>query len=126
MKMLGRTKSREEAIQKLYSYEITSEVSYDDLDEYALYLVESVLKQKEEIDKIISACLVNYSIGRLNYVDLSIIRVATLEMLNKEPSQVIINEAINLTKKYSNLDDDKAKAFNNKLLDSISKFINAQ
>ena len=32
-----------------------------------------------------------------------------------------INEAINLTKKLSNLDDDSQKRFNNKLLDNIRK-----
>ena len=36
----------------------------------------------------------------------------------KEPKQVIINEAIELTKEYSDI-DDKQKAFTNKVLDNI-------
>ena len=48
-------------------------------------------------------------------------------MLVKEtPTNIIINEAVNITKIYSNLDDDKAKAFNNRLLDNISKYIKGE
>ena len=81
----------------------------------------------EKIDEIISNCLFNYTIKRLNVVDLEIIRVATFELLEKKiASAIIINEAIELTKIYTNLDDDKAKAFNNKLLDNISKYIDGK
>jgi N utilization substance protein B len=49
-----------------------------------------------------------------------IIRFAVYEMKYTEtPYEIIIDEAVRLTKKYTNLDDDKAKSFNNKLLDKI-------
>ena len=42
--------------------------------------------------------------------------------LKLEP-EIAINEALNLTRAYSMLDDEKQVKFNNKLLDSISKYI---
>lgn len=123
MELSKRTNSRKIAVEKLYSYEISGDVDYENTDEYSLELISGVIAKKEEIDEIISKCLINYTINRLNYVDLSIIRVATYELIKGTPAPVVINEAINLTKIYSNLDDDKAKAFNNKLLDNISKYL---
>jgi len=84
-----------------------------------------VLTHIEEINNIISSNLIGYTIDRLNFVDLAIIQNAVYELkvvsLEKE---IVINEAIELTKKYSNLDDDSAKRFNNKLLDNITKSLN--
>ena len=76
----------------------------------------------EEIDEIIIENLSRYTIDRLNIVDKAIIRNAVYEMVYTDlPSNIAINEAINLTKKFSNLEDDQAKKFNNKLLDNIRK-----
>jgi len=78
----------------------------------------------QELDEIISSNLVNWTIDRLNYVDLAIIRFATYEMLYvKTPPQVAINEALEITKIYSNLDDDLAKKFNNRVLENIKNFL---
>ena len=127
MDISNRTKERSIAVERLYGYEITGEISYDELTEYSKELVSGVLENKDAIDDVISNCLFNYTIKRLNLVDLEIIRVATFELLQKKlAKQVIINEAIELTKIYTNLDDDKAKAFNNKLLDNISKYIESK
>ena len=49
-----------------------------------------------------------------------IIRLGVYEMIYTDtPVEIIINEAIDLTKKFCNLDDDKARKFNNRLLDTI-------
>ncbi|MGB0417870.1 MAG: transcription antitermination factor NusB [Acholeplasmataceae bacterium] len=51
-------------------------------------------------------------------------RLSTYEMniLKLDPS-ISINEALNLTREFSMLDDEKQVKFNNKLLDTISKYI---
>jgi N utilization substance protein B len=91
--------------------EITAEV---------IALVKTVEGCFQELDTIISNHLENWTIDRLNYVDKMIIRFAVYEMKYTEtPYEIIIDEAVRLTKKYTNLDDDKAKSFNNKLLDKI-------
>ena len=127
MENTSRMKSRRCAIEKLYSLEFNEPLNYEGADDFAKELIDGVINNKEKIDEIISNCLFNYTIKRLNVVDLEIIRVATFELLEKKvASAVIINEAIELTKIYTNLDDDKAKAFNNKLLDNISKYIDGK
>lgn len=83
---------------------------------------KGVISHINEIDEIIIKNLARYTIDRLNYVDKAIIRNAVYEMVYTDlPSNIAINEAINLTKKFSNLEDDQAKRFNNKLLDNIRK-----
>ena len=81
-----------------------------------------VISHVNEIDEIIIKNLTRYTIDRLNYVDKAIIRNAVYEMVYTDlPMSIAINEAINLTKRFSNLEDDQAKRFNNKLLDNIRK-----
>ena len=127
MDLTNRTKSRSKAVEKIYAYDMTGEMDFNEADDYAVELINGVINMKDEIDEIISKNLFNYTIKRLNLVDLAIIRVATYELLQKTlDKKVIINEAINLTKIYRNLDDDKAKAFNNKLLDNIAKDIESR
>lgn len=127
MDLTNRTKSRSKAVEKIYAYDMTGEMNFNEADDYAVELINGVINTKDEIDEIISKNLFNYTIKRLNLVDLAIIRVATYELMQKKlDKKVIINEAINLTKIYTNLDDDKARAFNNKLLDNIAKDIESR
>jgi N utilization substance protein B len=91
-------------------------------DELAFSFLELVENNLEKIDEIIEKSLVNYSLSRLNKVDKAIIRLATAEMLDgKTPKKVIINEALEITKEYSDQGDHKATSFNNRLLENISK-----
>ena len=77
---------------------------------------------KEEIDEIIKNSLINWTIDRVSKVNLTIVRLAIAEMLyiNDVPEVVAINEAIELTKKYS---DDKSVSFVNGALDKAFKNI---
>ena len=127
MDLTNRTKSRSKAVEKLYTYELTGDLDFNETDDYAVELINGVIENKDKIDEIISKNLFNYTIKRLNLVDLAIIRIATLELLKKNlDKKVIINEALELTKVYTNLEDDKAKAFNNKLLDNIAKDVESR
>ena len=75
----------------------------------------------KEIDEIISSSLVKYTIDRLSYVDRAIIRVAVAEMLiGNVAKNIIIDEALELTKELTSVDSDKQVKFNNRLLDSIA------
>lgn len=94
----------------------------EDIDELAFSFLELLENNLEKIDEIIEKSLVNYSLSRLNKVDKAIIRLATAEMLDgKTPKKVIINEALEITKEYSDQGDHKATSFNNRLLENISK-----
>ena len=78
----------------------------------------------EKIDEIISNALVGYTISRLNVVDRSIVEVATYEIKNDIVAPAIaINEALEITKMYTDAGDKKEVKFNNKLLDNIRKYL---
>lgn len=99
-------------------YEYQVDIDYN----FGEKLVLGVLKNISELDEIISATLVKYTIDRLSYVDRALIRLATYEMkYSKEPLEVIIDEALLITREYSNLENDQQVKFNNKLLDNIAK-----
>ena len=87
-------------------------------------LIKGVLKNKVEIDKVINSVIEGWNVETLSIVDRAIIRTATYEMkFTKTPKPVIINEAIEITKAYSNLENNEQVRFNNRLLDKISKVI---
>jgi transcription antitermination protein NusB len=133
---LNRKKEREFIILALYNLEITNQDPHDALTYIAEekgvevisdYITEHVMgirEKREELDEIISRNLVNYTIERLSYIDLQILRYATYEMVYKHEEvapTVSINEAVELAKMYSDLDDQKASSFVNSVLDKVRK-----
>lgn len=131
--MKKRRKSRELAIQILYSYhknEKTIDETFKDpifsntqpeCREYALTLVNGVKTHKTQLDEIISGLSKNWKIERIALIDIIILRIALFEIihLNKEvPAVVAINEAIELAKKFSTRDSGK---FINGILDKYYK-----
>lgn len=93
------------------------------LDEFYFTLIDGVLTNQTAIDQMINANLEGWNLNRLNKVDKAIIRLATYEMaFDKQiPNEVVINEALELTKEFSESDGAKARSFNNKVLDQINK-----
>ena len=122
--------NRLEIMELLYQYDFYDEKI--DLESFkvqpeSLAIFNEISQQVEFIDDIIERNLFDYSINRLNKVDKAIIRLATYELLLKDlPHAIIINEAIELTKEYSNLDDGKQHRFTNKLLDQIYQDIQSE
>lgn len=115
---------RKEAVNTLYRMDLLNQTEIDqELEGYTKEIVIGVLKDINKIDEIIKNSMINYTIDRLSYVDRAIIRVATFEMINGLDKSIAINEAVEITKELSNLDDNKQKAFNNSVLDKISKRI---
>lgn len=127
--MVSRHKSREMAIQLLYNVDFMqitldeAKASIENVSDDALSFAAHVFYDKVNIDKIIEESLENYHINRLNSVDLQIIRLAVYEMKSGEAKAVVINEALELTKEYTDTGDKKAVRFNNKLLDKIANKI---
>ncbi len=126
----SKRESRIDAMKIIYSTEFTDldvlEIAKTILeveDEEVLKLIIGVKDNLEKIDEIISNSLTNYSITRLNLVDKAIVRLATFEMLDGTAPNIAINEAIEITKEYSDNGDRKAVSFNNRLLDNIKKNI---
>ena len=80
-------------------------------------LVEGVLNNINDIDNNISKYLETWTIDRLGLTDQAIIRISVYELLyTNTPNLVCINEAIELSKKYS---DEKVSKMINGVLDKI-------
>jgi N utilization substance protein B len=127
-----RRDGRVAAMQYLYSWSLNRPTDpADDLrlffeqleqprDHYAFgeELIQGVLQHLEEIDGHIRTLAHNWEFDRIARIDLAILRVAVFEMLFRKdiPPVVSINEAIDLSKQFSNAD---AKRFINGILDRL-------
>lgn len=101
-------------------FEDNQEDLREDTDmEYLEDVLTGVESHKEQIDRIIEKYLVKWKLPRISKINLSILRLATYEILFIEniPNNVSIFEAVDMTKKYS---DDTAGSFVNGVLDKIA------
>jgi N utilization substance protein B len=85
---------------------------------FAINLFKGVCNNKEDIDSLIRQYAKNWEIERMAVVDRNIIRLATYEIIatTNIPISVIINEAVEISKKYSTKDSSK---FVNGILDKL-------
>lgn len=86
-------------------------------NEFVKDIVYGVITKIDEIDTLANKHLNKWTIDRLGNTDQSIIRMAIYELLYTDtPDVVVINEAIELAKLYS---DDSVKNMINGVLDKI-------
>lgn len=84
--------------------------------------VKKIIEKENEIIEIISNNLVGYTYERLYNIDKAIIIVCIYRMLYSNTNyKICINDAVAITKIYSDLDDQKQHKFTNRLLDNIAK-----
>lgn len=91
------------------------------LSDYALDCAKGVFEHREEIDAMISKNLkAGWKISRISKVSLALLRLAVYEMLYRDdvPVSVSINEAVELSKKYTVKDDT---SFINGVLGAVAK-----
>ena len=87
-------------------------------------MVAGVKEHAADLDSEIAACLRGWTIQRLSRVDLSILRLSVYEMkYAKLPAAVSINEAVELTRKYSS---ESSCSFVNGVLGTISRKLAAK
>lgn len=80
-------------------------------------MVYGVLDKKNELDELANKYLNNWTIDRIESIGACILRMSIYEIKYMDtPDIVVINEAIELAKKYS---DDKVKNMINAVLDKI-------
>ncbi len=85
---------------------------------FADQLIEGIVSHRLDLDALIKSKAQNWSLSRMARVDLNLIRLATFELLYRDdiPKKVIINEAIEIAKKFGSED---SAAFVNGVLDEI-------
>jgi N utilization substance protein B len=139
-----RRQAREMALQMLYQWEQGGSNPQEIIRAFDLYLygVETasrrlakgseeafalaqtifrgILPRREEIDQRITERAENWRLERMPIVDRNILRVAVYELLTESdtPRVVIIDEAIELAKKFGS---ERSGAFVNGLLDALVK-----
>jgi N utilization substance protein B len=131
--MSRRRKAREIALQTLYAQEVSGtdwKAAFDDnierrkpsdeVVEYAERLVTNVMDEKANLDSLIRDRLENWTLERVSVVDRTILRIALSELLHcpEVPSNVIMNEAIEIAQKFSSAD---AGRFVNGVLDRLAR-----
>ncbi|EKD28243.1 MAG: transcription antitermination protein NusB [uncultured bacterium] len=130
--MVRRTKGRELAVQVLYSFHNNTksidEIFDDDMfdkvadfnREYATIITKGIVANKEMLEDIISKYSKNWKIKRIALIDKIILLIAIYEMkfMPEIPHPVAIDEAIVLSKKFSDTESGK---FINGILDAVNK-----
>ena len=132
--MRKRTQSRDCALKILYQSDISGKprsVAFEEfwadqssqsqeVVEFSRLLVLGVEKYCADIDKIITRYATNWELNRMAIIDKNILRLGVYELnyLDDIPSKVAINEAIELAKRYGDLESSK---FINGVLDKIHK-----
>ena len=102
----------EKAILALEIAEFTTLESQSDVQNYAVKIAETFQKNHEEIDELIKTYSTGWDFDRLVKMDKDILRIALSELLyiKEAPMKVIVDEALELAKKYST--DDSSSFIN--------------
>jgi len=128
---MGRKRARESTMKLLYQMEINEDFSdklinlffenntfNEEEKEYILDATSKIVNNMGKIDSYIEKNIENWEINRLAKIDLCVLRIAIYEILFRPdiPVEVSINEAIEISKKYSSSQSSK---FVNGVLGSI-------
>ena len=130
--MSKRTKSREKALQLLYQQDLSAQsqaevsgvfVSHfklsDEQTPYALELFEGIQEHIKDIDQIIEEHSQNWTLKRMGPIDRNLLRLSIYEMRYlKVPSQIAINEAIEIGKRFGG---EKTAKFVHGILDATKQ-----
>jgi N utilization substance protein B len=123
--------ARECALQMLYEFDVGKHSKNeilgtfwqmndhpDKVGDFANELFEGTVERLDEIDAVIQRHTKNWRLGRMAVVDRNILRLAVFEFLsgNQTPETVVINEALEIARKYST---QESALFVNGILDSI-------
>ena len=131
--MRRRSKAREHALRILYQLDVTHEPVDEGLASYFRHhrvakpsqpyveaLVRGTTTHHEQIDAVIARHALNWNLRRMAVVDRNILRLGTYELVldHDVPPTVVINEAVELAKRYGTPESGK---FVNGILDKIHK-----
>ena len=132
--MIGRrTRARERALQALYQIDVAAagidealaafwrsfEPTEKEVQQLAEQLVRGVATDRRLVDDLIEGVSTNWRLDRMAKVDRNVLRLAAWELVKGDaPIKVIINEAIELGKKYGS---ESTGAFVNGVLDKVAQ-----
>jgi N utilization substance protein B len=134
--MPSRFKSRQQALQTLFSWDmrkipireaiaayygsLASEEAepVESADPFGEELASGTVAQVAEIDALIARHSAHWRLDRMPMVDRNILRLAVWEMSNmKTPAAVVIDQALELARRFTS---DESLAFVNGVLDAVN------
>lgn len=129
-----RRKARELAIQILYQVEMqqeepkaifnlfwaSQEAVPPEARQFATDLVEGAFRNRREIDQLIERHSLHWKLPRMAVVDRNVLRLGVYELLylHDVPTNVVLNEAIEIGKKFGTTE---SSSFINGILDNVAK-----
>jgi len=130
--MAGRRHGREQALQALYSIvvghrdpgdaltEMLGEASDSEHRAFVKDLVFGTLDYAPEADRMVAPLLAGWTVERLPTIDRLLLQMGTFELRCRPetPAAVVINEAVELAKKFSTEDSNR---FVNGVLNAVAK-----
>ena len=115
----------EAALLKAFTLSPDQPEGLDREDSYAWLLVFGIWKAGKALDGTIASFSQNWRVERMGKVEATILRIAVYELMRRDPDappKVVINEAVELSKQYS---DDKSRGFINGVLDAAARALDA-
>ncbi|MGQ9678109.1 MAG: transcription antitermination factor NusB [bacterium] len=131
--MTQRRLARESAVEVLYRLDLVKDEPEaviqeicvrknpsEDAESYLRRIVQTVERHQKEIDRVLKRNLRRWRLERLTFIDRAILRMGCAELLffSDVPPKVVINEAVDIAKKFG---DDNAGKFVNGVLDGVFK-----
>jgi N utilization substance protein B len=128
-----RSRAREVALQLLFQHDLNpglprsdlehfvrDRLGEGDLEVFALQLYDGVVGHGADVDGRLSRAAENWRLPRMAAVDRNVLRLGTFELLHLPgtPPSVVINEAIELARRFGSAD---SPAFVNGVLDRVYK-----
>lgn len=122
------------AVQALYQRDITGDQLAErfvqhfdgggDANAFCLELIHGVTEHQGEIDALIAELCQHWRSERLSKVDLNVLRLGAYELMaSKVPASIVINEAIEIAKRFGERD---SAPFVNGVLDAIAERVGAK
>jgi len=131
--MTRRSRAREVALQVMYGDDVNPTRNLTVVDEFVAQrlggdapllaftneLVGGVRRNRQELDAWLSDLAQNWSLSRMAVLDRNILRLAAFEIVyTGTPGQVVINEAVELAKRFGS---KQSSQFVNGILDRLMK-----
>jgi transcription antitermination protein NusB len=139
--MGARRTARERALQALYQLEMTPGSAHEALEsawaateeshreaeavKFARELVDGVMGNRAEIDRLIEQHSHNWRLDRMSRIDRNVLRLGVFELKYRPdiPKKVSLNEAVELGKNFGT---EESSAFVNGLLDRVAAALGKQ
>ncbi|MFA6990311.1 MAG: transcription antitermination factor NusB [Candidatus Gastranaerophilaceae bacterium] len=108
----------EKSFRALETAEIAVLEENKSVHDYTKKIVKSIRENLETIDESIKECSIGWNVERLLHIDKNILRIALGELLyiDGTPVKVIIDEAVELSKKFSS---EESSSFINGILGKV-------